>query len=142
MPKSAFVFKTGCNYQNMSSVNKVILVGHLGKDPDFKRFAGNVAFASFPLATTETILQKGLKVEQTEWHNIVLWRGFAEAARQLLRKGQLVYVEGKIRTRSFEDKEKVLKYITEIVVDDFSLLGAGGGEWEEHVINEKNPFNK
>src|SRR5471032_2667795 len=107
----------------MSGINKVILVGHLGKDPEIRHLEGGVAVASFPLATTETFNKDGRKVEQTEWHNIVLWRGLADVAAKFLQKGKLVYIEGKIRTRSFEDKEGNKKYTTEIVADNFTMLG-------------------
>ncbi|TDG37165.1 single-stranded DNA-binding protein [Pedobacter changchengzhani] len=107
----------------MSGVNKVILVGHLGKDPEVRHLDGGVTVASFPLATSETYSKDGKRVEQTEWHNIVMWRGLAEIASKYLQKGKLVYIEGKLRTRSFEDKEKVKKYVTEIVAENFTLLG-------------------
>ena len=107
----------------MSGVNKVILVGHLGKDPEIRHLEGGVAVASFPLATSETFNKDGRKVEQTEWHNIVMWRGLADVAAKFLQKGKLVYIEGKIRTRSFEDKEGVKKYTTEIVAENFTMLG-------------------
>src|ERR1700759_4803085 len=107
----------------MSGINKVILVGHLGKDPEIRHLEGGVAVASFPLATSETFNKDGRKVEQTEWHNIVMWRGRAEVAAKILKKGKLVYVEGKLRTRSFEDKEGHKKYTTEVVAENFTLLG-------------------
>src|SRR6201992_2474706 len=107
----------------MSGINKVILVGHLGKDPEVRYLEGGVSVASFPLATTETFNKDGRKVEQTEWHNIVLWRSLADVAAKFLQKGKLVYIEGKLRTRSFEDKEGVKKYTTEIVAENFTLLG-------------------
>jgi single-strand DNA-binding protein len=107
----------------MSGINKVILVGHLGKDPEVRHLEGGVTVASFPLATSETFNKDGKRVEQTEWHNVVLWRGLAEVASKYLQKGKLVYIEGKLRTRSFEDKEKVKKYVTEIVAENFTMLG-------------------
>ena len=107
----------------MSGINKVILVGHLGKDPEVRHLDGGVTVASFPLATSETYNKDGKRVEQTEWHNIVLWRGLAEVASKYLQKGKLVYIEGKLRTRSFEDKEKVKKYVTEVVAENFTMLG-------------------
>ncbi|WP_159637010.1 single-stranded DNA-binding protein [Sphingobacterium composti Ten et al. 2007 non Yoo et al. 2007] len=107
----------------MSSVNKVILVGHLGKDPELRYLEGNVSVASFPLATSETFNKDGRKVEQTEWHNIVMWRGLADVAAKYLTKGRLVYIEGKLRTRSYEDKEGVRRYTTEIVAESFNILG-------------------
>lgn len=107
----------------MSGVNKVILVGHLGKDPEIRHLDGNVTVASFPLATSEMYNKDGRRVEQTEWHNIVMWRGLAEVAAKYLFKGKLVYVEGKLRTRSYEDKGGVRRYTTEVVADNFTLLG-------------------
>lgn len=107
----------------MSGINKVILVGHLGKDPEVRHLDTGVTVASFPLATSETFNKEGRRVEQTEWHNIVLWRGLADVASKYLTKGKLVYIEGKLRTRSFEDKEKVKRYITEVVADNFTMLG-------------------
>lgn len=122
----------------MSGINKVILVGHLGKDPEVRHLEGGVTVASFPLATSETYNKDGRKVEQTEWHNIVMWRGLAEVASKYLIKGKLVYIEGKLRTRSFEDKEGHKKYTTEIVADNFTMLGRksdfenGGSEQNTH----------
>ncbi len=107
----------------MSGINKVILVGHLGKDPEVRHLDNNVTVASFPLATSETYNKDGKRIEQTEWHNIVMWRGLAEIAEKFLHKGKLVYIEGKIRTRSYEDKENVKRYTTEIVADNFTMLG-------------------
>lgn len=107
----------------MSGINKVILVGHLGKDPEVRHLEGGVSVASFPLATSESYNKDGRKVEQTEWHNIVMWRGLADVAAKYLQKGKLVYIEGKLRTRSFEDKTGIKKYTTEIVAENFTVLG-------------------
>lgn len=107
----------------MSGINKVILVGHLGKNPEVRHLDGNVTVASFPLATSETYNKEGKRIEQTEWHNIVMWRGLADTASKYLQKGKLVYIEGKLRTRSFEDKQGNKKYTTEVVADNFTLLG-------------------
>lgn len=107
----------------MSGINKVILVGHLGKDPEVRHLDGNVTVASFPLATSETYNKDGRKMEQTEWHNIVMWRGLAEVAAKYLFKGKLVYIEGKLRTRNYEDKEGIRRYTTEVVAENFTLLG-------------------
>lgn len=120
----------------MSGINKVILVGHIGKEPDLRYLQDNVAVISFPLATTDYVIKDGVKVEQTEWHNIVMWRGLAEAAGKMLKKGKLIYVEGKLRTRSFEDKTKIKKYITEVVADSFNLLGRNS-DFEESPATEK-----
>jgi single-strand DNA-binding protein len=107
----------------MSGINKVILVGHLGKDPETRTLDGGVSVTTFPLATSETYNKDGRKVEQTEWHNIVMWRGLADIAAKFLQKGKLVYIEGKLRTRSFEDKEGIKKYTTEVVAENFTILG-------------------
>ena len=107
----------------MSGVNKVILVGHLGKDPELRYLEGDVAVATFPLATTDFISKNGIKEEHTEWHNVVLWRALAEASVKVLKKGKLVYIEGKCRTHSFEDKNGIKRYTTEIVADSFTALG-------------------
>jgi len=107
----------------MSGINKVILVGHLGRDPEIRHLTGEVAVTSFPLVTDEKRLKEGVKIEQEEWHNIILWRGLAESAAKKLKKGALVYIEGKIRTRSFLDKEGLQKYTSEIVAEHFTLLG-------------------
>jgi single-strand DNA-binding protein len=108
----------------MAGVNKVILVGNLGKDPEVKYLDSGVAVANFSLATTENYKNKeGERVSQTEWHNIVLWRGLAEVAEKFLKKGASVYIEGKIRTRKWEDKEGVTRFSTEILADNMTMLG-------------------
>jgi single-strand DNA-binding protein len=107
----------------MSGVNKVILVGNVGKDPEVRYLENNVAVARFPLATSETYKNKeGQKVEQTEWHNVVLWRGLAEIAEKYVRKGKMLYIEGKIRTRTYGE-ENNKKYITEIIAENMTMLG-------------------
>ncbi len=113
----------------MAGINKVILVGHLGKDPEVRTFENSFdpnkpnKVAKFSLATTETTRNKdGQKTDVTEWHNIVLWRGLAEVAEKYLRKGQLVYIEGKIKTRTYE-KDGQTRYITEIEGDNMTMLG-------------------
>lgn len=107
----------------MSGVNKVILIGNLGKDPEVRYLDGGVAVANFPLATTEVHKNRaGEKVESTEWHNIVLWRGLAEVAEKLLKKGMQVYIEGRLRTRSWEDKDGSKKRATEIVGENLTIL--------------------
>lgn len=107
------------------SVNKVILVGNVGKDPEVRYLDKNVAVANFTLATTERgyTMQNGTQVpERTEWHNIVAWRASAEYAEKYIRKGSQLYIEGKIQTRSWE-KDGVKRYTTEIYVESFQLLG-------------------
>ncbi len=108
----------------MAGVNKVILIGNLGKDPEVKYLDSGVAVANFSLATTENYRNKeGEKVSQTEWHNIVLWRGLAEIAEKWLKKGSSVYIEGKIRTRRWEDKDGNARYTTEILGENMTMLG-------------------
>ena len=119
----------------MSGVNKVILVGRLGKDPEVRNLENGATVANFTMATSETYKDKttGDRKEITEWHNIVLWRGLADVAARYLHKGDMVYIEGKLRTRSWE-KEGVTRYTTEIVGDNMTMLstkgggGGGGGE--------------
>lgn len=108
----------------MAGVNKVILVGNLGKDPEVRYLDNGVAVANFSLATTESYKNKaGERVSQTEWHNIVVWRGLAEVAEKYLKKGASVYIEGKIKTRKWEDKEGNTRYNTEILADNMTMLG-------------------
>ena len=105
-------------------INKVILVGNLGKDPEVQTF-DTYKKAAFSLATTEYSRDReGNEVQHTEWHNIVMWRGLAEIAEQYLRKGSQVYLEGKIRTRSYDGKDGTKKYITEVQADNLVLLGS------------------
>jgi single-strand DNA-binding protein len=107
----------------MRGVNRVILIGNLGKDPDMQFLEGNIAVAKFSLATTESYKDRsGKLISQTEWHTIVLWRGLAELAQKYLHKGSSVYVEGKLKTRSWEDKEGNKKFATEIVGDNLIML--------------------
>src|SRR3954464_7275880 len=107
----------------MRGVNKVILIGNLGREPDLQYLEGNIAVAKFPLATTETYKDKnGSLVSQTEWHTVVLWRGLADLAQKYLHKGSLVYIEGRIRTRNWEDKDKNKRFSTEIVGDNLVML--------------------
>ncbi len=106
-----------------SGLNKVILIGNLGKDPEIQVF-DSAKKASFSLATTESYKNReGVKVDQTEWHNIVLWRGLAEIAEKYLRKGNTIYIEGRIKTRSWEDANGVKRYTTEILGDNMLMLG-------------------
>jgi len=101
----------------------VMLIGNLGKDPDVQFLEGNIGVAKFPLATTETFKDRsGKLVSQTEWHTVVLWRGLAELAQKYLHKGSLVYIEGRLRTRSWEDKEGNRKFATEVVGDNLIML--------------------
>ena len=110
------------------SINKVILIGNLGKDPEVRYLESGVAVCNFSIATGETYKDKnsGEKVTHTEWHNIVLWRGLAEVAEKYLKKGAKIYIEGKLRTRSWQDQEGQTKYTTEILGDNMTMLGKAG----------------
>ena len=106
------------------SVNKVILVGNVGKDPETRYLEGGTAVCSFSLATSETYRNRdGEKVTNTEWHNIVLWRGLAEVAEKYVKKGSQLFIEGRIRTRSWDDRDGNKRYTTEIVGDNMQMLG-------------------
>lgn len=127
----------------MSGVNKVILVGRLGKDPEIRNLDSGVAVANFTMATSEIYRDKTTneKKQITEWHNIVLWRGLAETAQKYLHKGDMVYIEGKLRTRSWE-KEGVTRYITEVVADNMSMLStkvSGGSVGESNYTSSSKP---
>jgi single-strand DNA-binding protein len=111
----------------MRGVNRAILIGNLGKDPEVQYLEGQVPVAKFPLATTETFKDRqGRLVSQTEWHNIVLWRGLAELAQKYLHKGSLVYLEGRMKTRSWDDREGVRRTVTEVVGDNLIMLDKRG----------------
>lgn len=124
----------------MRGVNKVILVGNLGRDPDVQFLEGNIGVAKFSLATTETFKDRsGKLVSQTEWHTVVLWRGLAELAQKYLHKGSLVFIEGRLRTRSWEDKEGNKKYATEIVGDNLVMLDKRTEANGDHGVGEHGP---
>ena len=109
------------------AVNKVILVGNLGKDPELRYTPSGDAVATFTLATSEKFKSRdGQMQEKTEWHNIVAWRQLAEICGKFLHKGKQVYLEGKIQSRSYDDRDGNKRYITEIVVDQMQMLGAKG----------------
>lgn len=111
----------------MRGVNKVMLIGNLGKDPDVQFLEGNIGVAKFPLATTETYKDRnGKLISQTEWHTVVLWRGLAELAQKYLHKGSLIYIEGRLHTRNWEDKEGNKKFATEVVGDNLIMLDKRG----------------
>jgi len=106
------------------SVNKVILIGNLGKDPEVRHLENGTSVANFSLATSETYKDRtsGERKTITDWHNIVLWRGLAEIAEKYLKKGSKIYVEGKLRTRSYEDQNGQTRYVTEVVGDELTML--------------------
>ena len=106
------------------SVNKVILIGNLGKDPEVRYLENGIGVARFSIATSESYTDKttGEKREITDWHNIVCWRGLAKIAETYLKKGMKVYIEGKLRTRSWQDEQNQVKYTTEVIADEMTML--------------------
>lgn len=128
----------------MAGVNKAILVGNLGRDPEIRVLDKGVKVARFSLATTESYNDRntGQRVDQTEWHNITLWRGLAEIAEKYLQKGSQVYIEGKIQTRQYQDKDGITKYATEIIGQNMTLLGSrptGSSSTEYQAQAESKP---
>jgi single-strand DNA-binding protein len=121
------------------SVNKVILIGNLGKDPEVKRFENGAVIASFSIATSESYVDKqsGEKKEITDWHDVVLWRGLAEVAEKYLHKGTKIYVEGKLKKRSWQDKEGNTRYSTEVVGDEMTILSR-----QENKENNAAPYRQ
>lgn len=120
-------------------LNKVMLIGHLGKDPDVRTLDSGTKVCQFTLATTEKgyTLQNGTQVpDRTEWHNIVLWKGLAEVAGKYLHKGDKVFIEGKIRSRSYEDNSKVKRYITEIFADNMEILSTTSKSGSQNNVSE------
>lgn len=124
-------------------VNKAIIIGNLGKDPEVRYTAAGVAVTSFTVATTESWTKDGKKEEKTEWHRIVAWDKLGEICGQYLAKGSKVYIEGKIQTRAWDDKDGNKRYTTEIVARDMKMLspkgssgGSGGGHYEEPPLPE------
>lgn len=106
------------------SVNKVILIGNLGKDPEVRHLENGAVVANFPLATSESYTDKktGQKVENTDWHDVVVWRGLAEVVEKYVKKGYKIYVEGKLKKRSWQDSDGNTRYTTEVVADELTIL--------------------
>ena len=120
-------------------LNKVMLIGHLGKEPDVRTLDSGTKVCQFTLATTEKgyTLQNGTQVpDRTEWHNIVLWKGLAYVAGKYLHKGDKVFIEGKIRSRSYEDNNKVKRYITEIFADNMEILSTTSKSGSQNNVSE------
>lgn len=117
------------------TVNKVILVGNLGKDPEIKYLENGVPIAKFSIATSEVYTDKnsGEKREITDWHNVVMWRGLAKVAEQYLKKGMKVYIEGKLKTRSWSDENQQMKYATEVVADEMVMLSKSDSVAGQHA---------
>ncbi|MCQ2299259.1 MAG: single-stranded DNA-binding protein [Bacteroidales bacterium] len=135
----------------MIGLNKVILVGNLGKNPEIIIFPQEshrddgsqivVKKATFPLATTEVRRGRdGEKIEQTDWHNVVCWRGLAEIAEKILKKGSQVYIEGKLQSRSWEDRDGNKRYITEVVAENFTVLGNRNRPEDNNMPPANDPF--
>lgn len=125
--------------RNMASVNKVIVLGNLGKDPEVRHLPNGDAVCNFSLATTESWKDKdGNKQDKTEWHNIVIFRKLAEIAGEYLKKGRPVYIEGRLQTRKWQDKEGKDRYTTEIVADQMQMLG-GRDEAKETIKTSEPP---
>ena len=131
----------------MAGVNKVILVGNLGKDPEVRHLENGTAVANFPIATSESYKDReGNRVDQTEWHNVVVWRKLAEIAESYLKKGSQIYLEGKLRTRSWDDPQGNKRYTTEVVADTFTMLSKredangsqGGGNYQAASTPQNN----
>ena len=106
------------------SVNKVILIGNLGRDPEIKKLENGATLASFSMATSESYTDKvsGKKIENTDWHDIILWRGLAELAEKFLKKGMKIYVEGRLKKRSWQDREGNTRYNVEVIGDEMTIL--------------------
>ena len=123
----------------MAGINKVILVGHLGKDPEMRYTPSEIAVCSFSIATSETFKDRnsGERKSLTEWHNIVVWRGLAETSEKYLRKGSQVYIEGKLKTRKWSDKDGITRYTTEIVADVMQMLDKKG-DVERPMVEKAN----
>lgn len=112
----------------MRGLNKVTLIGNLGSNPEIQKLQGDVTVAKFSLATTESFKdQKGQLHSTTDWHTVILWRGLADLAEKYLQKGSLIYVEGKLKTRSYDDKEGVKRYVTEVIGDQIIMLDKPNG---------------
>ena len=106
------------------SVNKVILIGNLGRDPEIKKLENGATLASFSMATSESYIDKvsGKKIENTDWHDVVLWRGLAELAEKFLKKGMKIYVEGRLKKRSWQDREGNTRFNVEVIGDEMTIL--------------------
>lgn len=120
-------------------VNKVILIGNVGADPEVRFLEGGTAVANIRLATTESYTSKsGERVEQTEWHSVVLWRGLAEITQKYVKKGMKLYIEGRLRTRQWEDKDHIKRYTTEIFADNMQMLSRVDNNTTNSGTNQAN----
>jgi len=123
----------------MASVNKAIIVGNLGADPELRHTPNGQAVCELRIATSSSWTKNGEKHEQTEWHRVVVWGKQAEATAKYLSKGRQVYVEGRIQTRSWDDKDGTKRYMTEIIASDVQFLGGKGGDGNERVQRTGDP---
>jgi len=121
-------------------VNKIILVGHVGKDPEVRHLDNNLVCARFSLATKERWSKDGNKTEHTEWHNIVMWRSLADIAEKYVRKGNMVYIEGKVRSRSYDDKDGIKRTVVDVIADTMTLLGSKPDNTS--VLQPTTPLNE
>lgn len=128
----------------MRGINKVILIGNAGREPEFKKLTDGTPVAKLALATTETFrLKNGELQSKTDWHTIILWRGLAELAREYVHKGSLLYIEGKLRNRDYENKDGQKKYITEVIADQIVMLDKKTKTFENEAKDisvEETPF--
>ncbi len=124
------------------SVNKVILIGNLGKDPEVRRLENGAVVANFSIATSETYVDRttGERKDNTDWHNIVVWRGLAEVVEKYVKKGTKVYVEGKLRTRSWTDQQGATRYTTEVVADELTILTPRGEQGQATATPNQAPY--
>jgi single-strand DNA-binding protein len=137
------IFESYLKKGRYMSVNKAILIGNLGKDPDLRYTPSGKAVASFSLATSERWTnQEGQKQENTTWHNIVAWGKQAEVMKEYLSKGKQVYIEGRIQNRSYEDKDGNKKYVSEVVVQNFTFLGSKDSGGTPRPAPEEIPANQ
>lgn len=122
------------------SVNKVILIGNLGADPEVRALTSGAKVARIRIATSESYNNKeGERITNTEWHSVNLWRGLADIAERYLKKGSSVYIEGKLRTRSYDDKDGVTRYVTEIEADQMTMLGGRSENTGSDMGNQEQP---
>jgi single-strand DNA-binding protein len=123
-------------------LNKAILIGNLGKDPEIKTLDGGISVATFSVATSEMYKDRdGALQSKTEWHNVVLWRSLAEQAEKVLKKGRLVYIEGKITHRNYQDKDGNTRYVTEIAGESFKVLDRKESSSNEKTTEEHHNDN-
>jgi single-strand DNA-binding protein len=127
-------------FANMAGINKVILIGNLGRDPEMRYTPNGIAVCSFSIATSETYKDRnsGERITQTEWHNIVLWRGLAETSEKFLRKGSKVFIEGKLKTRKWDDNQGITRYSTEVVADVMQMLDKKASDSSAPSVPESN----